>query len=87
MRSTGVWRRRVEEVQASNLFRTLAVQQPHVEVWADDGFTEGGWRYFWIVSRFEEGSIRNLAYVRLRDGKLQRRTYDAAGDDLWVATD
>ena len=74
----------METVQASDLFRSLAASHPAVEVWPDEGFTEGGWSYFWIVSRFEKGSVRNLAYVRLRDGELQRRIYDAAGDNLWV---
>ena len=43
--------------------------------------------YCSIVSRFGEGNIRILAYVRVYGGRLQRRTYDAAGDDLWVAAE
>jgi hypothetical protein len=74
----------MEVIQTSALFQTFKAQHPRVEVWADDGFTEGGWSYFWIVSRFDEGSVRNLAYVRLRDQQFERRTYDAAGDDVWV---
>jgi hypothetical protein len=77
----------VDAVRESALFRSLAAQHPSVELWADEGFAEGGWLYFWIVSRFGEGSIRNLAYVRVRDGQLQRRSYDAAGDDLWVSAE
>jgi hypothetical protein len=74
----------MEKVKASALFRSLAAQNPAVEVWADEGFSEGGWAYFWIVSRFAEGNFRNLAYVRLRGQQFERRTYDTAGDELWV---
>ena len=74
----------MEEVRRAALFRSLAAQHPAVDVWADAGYTEGGWSYFWIVSEFAPGSVRNLAYVRLQGGRLERRTYDEAGDDLWV---
>ena len=74
-------------VEASSLFRSLAAQNPDIEVWADEGFTEGGFVYFWIVSWMSEGVIRNLAYVRTKEGQLQRRTYDADGEDLWVAAE
>ena len=77
----------VTTVEASALFRELAASHPGVEVWPDDGFTEGGWSYVWVVSRFGEGNARNLAYVRVRSGLLQRRTYDEAGDDLWLAAE
>jgi hypothetical protein len=77
----------MEVVRASALFRLLAAQHPCVEVWADYGFTGDRWSYFWIVSRFGEGNVRNLAYVRLQEGQLQRRTYDDAGDELWVAAE
>ncbi|MBC7818566.1 MAG: hypothetical protein IAG10_16890 [Planctomycetaceae bacterium] len=71
-------------VEASELFLELSGTNPGVEVWLDEGFTDGGWTYFWIVSRFGEAAIHNLAYVRLRNGQFQRRTYDESGDDLWV---
>ena len=71
----------MEAVRAPALFRSLAAEHTRVEVWADNGFAEGGWAYFWIVSRFGDNSVRNLAYVRARGGQLQRRGYDAAGDD------
>lgn len=74
----------VRIVEASALFHQLAADHPGVEVWPDEGFTEGGWSYVSIVSRFGEGSVRILAYVRVREGILQRRTYDEAGDDLWL---
>jgi hypothetical protein len=78
---------RMKSVEASALFKSLAAQHTAVEVWADDAFTQGGWSYFWIVSRFGEGNVRNLAYVRWREAELERREYDAAGDDLWVAVE
>ncbi len=74
------------DVESSSLFRRLAGAHPGVEVWPDDESTEDGWSYAWIVSRFD-GDVRILAYVRLRPGQLQRRTYDDAGDDLWVAAE
>jgi hypothetical protein len=52
----------IETVEASALFRRLADAHPGVEVWPDEGFTEGGWSYAWIVSRFEEGSVRKLEW-------------------------
>ena len=36
------------------------------------------------LERFGEGNVRILAYVRVRGGWLERRTYDEAGDDLWM---
>ena len=76
----------MEVVQSSALFKSLAVQHPDVEVW-DDPDAPGGPSYFWIVSRFERGSIRTIAYVRLRDGQLERRGYDVNGDDEWLSVE
>jgi hypothetical protein len=73
----------VAAVETSSLCRRLAAAHPGVEVWPDEGFTEGGWSYAWIVSRSGEGIVRNLAYVRLRGDQFQHRTYDDTGDDLW----
>jgi hypothetical protein len=56
----------VATVEASALFRELAAAHPGVAVWPDEGFTEGDWSYAWVVSRFGEGNVRNLAYVRIR---------------------
>ena len=36
-----------------------------VEVWPDEGSSEGGWPYAWIVAWPGEGTVRNLAYVSL----------------------
>src|SRR5262249_44840624 len=74
-----------QAVERSALFQSLAGENPDVEVWADEEVNESGCRYFWIVSRSSEGSFRMLAYVRLRHGQLQRRTYDQEGDELWLA--
>lgn len=73
----------MQVVRSSALFKSLAVQHPGIEVW-DDPDAPGGPSYFWIVSRFERGSIRIIAYVRLRDDQLERRGYDANGDDEWL---
>jgi hypothetical protein len=77
----------VDEIRESKLFRSFTAEHPNVEVWADTGYSEGGWSYFWIVDVFVPGSVHNLAYVRTQDGRLERRTYDEAGDDLWVAAE
>jgi len=74
----------MELVQASVLFRSLAAQHPGVEVWPDPDAPDAGEAYLSVVSRFGEGNVRILAYVRVRGGRLERRTYDEAGDDLWV---
>ena len=73
----------VAAVEASSLYRRLWEAHTGVEVWPDEGFSEDGWTYVWIVARSGEGVVRNLAYIRLRDDQLQHRTYDDAGDDLW----
>jgi len=72
-------------IQASALFQSLATCHPNVEVWPDQEFSEGGWEYFWIVA-LTDGIARNLAYMRSKAGHLQRRKYDANGDDLWIDT-
>ena len=74
----------MEAVQASALFRSLAVQHPGVEVWPDPDAPHADWAYFSVVSRFGEGNVRILAYVRVAGGRLERRTYDEVGDDLWL---
>ena len=77
----------VAAVEASSLFRQFSTAHACVEAWPDEGFTEGGWSYAWIVSRFGDGNVRHLAYVRLRDGQFERRRYDSSGDDLWVSVE
>jgi hypothetical protein len=74
------------QVLQSNLFNGLASQHPGVEAWPDSEFHEGGFDYFWICSVVGT-TVRNLAYVRLQAGRFEKRTYDLAGEDLWVATD
>jgi hypothetical protein len=74
----------MEAVRKSALFRSLAAAHPAVEAWEDEGYRKGGFTYYWLVSEGPPGTIRNLGYVRHKAGRLQRRTYDDAGDDLWV---
>lgn len=74
------------QVEASNLTRTYAQSHLAVEVWPDAEFHESGFDYFWICSNVS-GTIRNLAYVRVKPGSFEKRTYNQAGDDLWVAAD
>jgi hypothetical protein len=77
----------MEAVQASALFRKLVTEHPGVEVWPDPDAPDGDGVYFSIVSRFGEGNVRILAYVRLKRGRLERRTYNEVGDDLWVPSE
>ena len=72
-------------IEATSLFRSLAANFPGIEIWPEEEFDQGGWSYFWIISR-SEGVVRNLAYVRRKANQLPRRTYDDAGEDLWVDT-
>ncbi len=74
-------------IETSSLFCDLSARHSNVECWADEEFTEGGWLYFWIVSRLGDGSVRNLAYVRAKGNELQKRIYDEAGDDVWSQID
>ena len=77
----------MEAIQASQLFHRLAAEHAGVEVWPDPDANEGGWTYGSIVSRFGEGNVRILAYVRVNESVLQRRTYDEAGEDLWITVE
>jgi hypothetical protein len=63
----------------------LSEGRTDIEIW-DDNYSEGGWSYFSIVA-FRDATAQKLAYVRVRDGKIQMRTYDENGDDLWIETD
>jgi hypothetical protein len=74
----------MEAVQTSALFRSLVAQHPGVEVWPDPDAPDASSAYFSVVSRLGEGNVRILAYVRVRAARLERRTYDQAGDDLWL---
>ena len=74
----------MDVIRQSTLFRLLATEHPGIDVWPDEGNTEGDWSYFWIVSKFAPDSVRNLVYVRLQSGRLERRTYDEAGEDFWL---
>lgn len=74
------------QVESSNLLRAFAESHPGVEVWPDADFHDGGFDYFWICSRAGK-VVRNLAYVRLKPGHFEKRTYDQHGDDLWVPAD
>jgi hypothetical protein len=47
-------------VEASALFLRLAAEHPGVELWPDAEFTEDGWSYALVISRFDDGSDRNV---------------------------
>jgi hypothetical protein len=53
-------------------------------VWPDPDAPDTAAAYFSVVWRFGEGNVRILAYVRVHGGRLERRTYDEVGDDLWL---
>jgi hypothetical protein len=74
----------IDLVLGSRVVSQLKGEHPDVEVWPDEDFDEGGYAYFWVVYKFAEGSVRNLAYLRVASGHIEKRTYDKAGDDLWI---
>lgn len=76
----------LQVVQASTLTQLLRDLHQGVEIWPDAEFHEGGYDYFWICSNLA-GTVRNLAYVRVKPGSFEKRTYDKNGDDLWVDTE
>ena len=76
----------MEVIKSSVLFRSLGSQHLGVEVWPDPDAPDAGETYFWVVSRFGEGNVRILAYVRVGTGRLDvphlrqgRRRLVAAG--------
>ena len=73
-------------IKDSSLFRSLLMGRTEIEIWPDEEVKLGGWAYFWIVSR-EPGIVKNLVYVRCKGGRIQKRTYDENGEDLWVDAD
>jgi hypothetical protein len=75
----------VKAIENSNLYRSFARGRTDVEIW-DDNHSEDGWAYFSVVA-FSRGEARKLAYVRVKGGRIQKRTYDNNGDDLWVDAD
>ena len=71
-----------EVVRQSRLFRDMASGRSDVELWdLDSG--QRTYSYFSLVSR-QSGSVRILAYLRVKSGSLEKRTYDENGDDLWI---
>ena len=75
----------MDTLQNSNLYRSLSAGRTDVEIW-DDNYSEDGWAYFSIVA-FNAGTAKKLAYARVKDGQIEKRTYDVNGDDLWIAAD
>jgi hypothetical protein len=72
-----------DNIRSSELFQRFSSEGGALEIWPDPDFSEGGFAYFWIVSKSPE-AVRNLAYVRCVPGEMQHRTYDKDGDDLWI---
>lgn len=75
----------METIQNTRLYRSLSEGRADVEIW-DDNYTEDGWAYFSIVA-FNDGTARKLEYIRVQDDRIQKRTYDVNGDDLWIAVE
>lgn len=73
----------LQAVEASALAHELRASHRSVEVWPDAEFHEGGYDYFWICSNLA-GTVRNLAYVRVKLGSFEKRTYDRNGDEQWI---
>ena len=73
-------------IQSAPIFSALSARYSDIEIWPDADFSEGGYAYYWLVSQ-SDGSTRLLSYLRCRDGVCEQRTYDEAGDDLWISAD
>ncbi|WP_444911338.1 hypothetical protein [Microbulbifer sp. PAAF003] len=70
-------------IESSEIYKALSLNYNNLEIW-DDDFIEDGWSYWNIVSN-NSGIVRKLAYLRIKDNAVQKRTYDEQGDDLWVS--
>ena len=75
----------IETVKSRALFQRHSAGGNEVEIW-DDNYNDDGWNYFSIVA-FSDGTAHKLDYVRVKDGSMQRRTYDETLDDLWIEAD
>ena len=75
----------METIRNTGLYRSLSKHRTDVEIW-DDNYSEDGWSYYSIVA-LRQGAAKKLAYVRVKGDKIQKRRYDANGDDLWVEAD
>ena len=73
-------------VKESKLYRELYATHPNVEVLVDPDFHTGGFDHFFIVSLKGKATF-NLAFVRLKDGKLERRNMGENGKDVWMPTE
>ena len=71
-----------ELIKSSTTYQEITADIDDIEIW-NDNYVEDGWVYWNIVSR-NAGVVRKLAYLRIKDNQIQKRTYDDQGDDLWV---
>jgi hypothetical protein len=71
-----------ELIRNSELFKEISDGRLDVEIW-DDEYTEDGWAYWNVVSR-NSGVVKKLAYLRIKESTIQKRSYDEQGDDLWL---
>ncbi len=69
-------------IRKSKIFQHISSENDDVEIW-DDAYVEDGWAYWNVVSN-NSGIVRKLAYLRIKDNQIQKRTYDDEGDDLWL---
>lgn len=69
-------------IEASHVVAACAATRPNVEVWPDD-YIEEGWEYFSVIS-IDRPVHRKIAYLRAKNGRIECRTFDSDGDDLWV---
>jgi major membrane immunogen (membrane-anchored lipoprotein) len=74
----------MESIKNTNFYRSLTGGRQDVELW-EDNFAEDGWSFFSVVV-FAKGEMNVLAHLRVKDGKIQNRTRDDHGAELWVET-
>ncbi|SBS31185.1 hypothetical protein MSP8886_02014 [Marinomonas spartinae] len=70
-----------ELIRNSEFFKEISDSRLDVEIW-DDEYIEDGWAYWNVVSR-NSGVVKKLAYLRIKESTIQKRSYDEQGDDLW----
>ncbi len=71
-------------IEKSLIYTQFDAEHPGVELWRDEECSDTSWSYFWVVSRPDKVTVRNLAYLRIRNDELQQRQYDQNGDDTWL---
>lgn len=69
-------------IEASRVDAACAANRPNVEVWPDE-YIEEGWEYLPVIS-IDRPVHRKIAYLQVKNGRIDCRTFDSDGDDWWA---